>query len=193
MGHKHISDEEIANLCETNGCEFLGRRICKKRTRIEYRCKCGDVVEADLSNYRRYPNCKKCGNVKVAGENCYRWIADRNEVAQRKRYRKACGQILRRALNGQAKDDHTYALLNYTAGELRSHIQNHPDYLGEDGMQIDHIFPIHAFVEHQIDDLKLVNALSNLRPTYGKDNQSKGSKYDREEFKTWLKNGEIPC
>jgi hypothetical protein len=51
---------------------------------------------------------------------------------------------------------------------------------------VDHIFPVQAFLDHGILDLKLINHLSNLRPMPGKENLSKADKYDEKEFTEWL-------
>ena len=51
---------------------------------------------------------------------------------------------------------------------------------------MDHIFPIQAFVDYGIKDIKLINCLENLQPLNGKENCSKGDKYDVEKFEKWL-------
>ena len=51
---------------------------------------------------------------------------------------------------------------------------------------IDHIFPISAFFEHGITDLKLINHLENLQPLSQKDNNEKSAKYNTNQFKRWL-------
>jgi len=44
------------------------------------------------------------------------------------------------------------------------------------------IFPIKAFAEHGISDLKLINSLDNIRPISGVENCRKNAKYSKEEF-----------
>lgn len=44
---------------------------------------------------------------------------------------------------------------------------------------IDHIFPLKAFVDYGILDVRLANCLENLQPMIGKENVSKSAKYDR--------------
>jgi hypothetical protein len=53
-------EEIISELCKNNECEFIKSWIRNRKTRISYKCKCGNISEADLSNYKRYPNCKEC-------------------------------------------------------------------------------------------------------------------------------------
>lgn len=180
-------DDEIQKICEDNGCKFIESYIHKKRTRLRYICKCGNEWEAYLCNFKRFPNCKKCGNLKISGENCHMYDPDREAVKLRKRFRKMCGQYIKRFMDatGQRKTRHTHELLGYTPQQLQEHILNHPDYeaLKNEEWHVDHIMPIQAFLDHGIMDLKIINALDNLRPMKGVENLSKADDYDKEEFK----------
>lgn len=185
-------DEEIKKICEDNGCKFIESWIQNKRTRLKYICKCGNEWEAYLCNFKKCPNCKKCGNLKVSGENCYMYDPDREAVGLRKRFRKMCGQYIKRFMDatGQRKTRHTHKLLGYTPEQLQEHILNHPDYDGikDAEWHVDHIMPIQAFLDHGILDLKIINSLENLRPMKGEENISKADSYDEEEFiKKYLK------
>jgi hypothetical protein len=114
---------------------------------------------------------------------------DREAVALRKKFRKTCERHIRRFMkaSGQKKTKHTHELLGYTPQQLQEHILNHPEMARcGDEWHIDHIWPIQAFVDHGVFDLKLVNSLSNLRPMPGKENLSKADKYDEKEFVRWL-------
>ena len=53
--------------------------------------------------------------------------------------------------------------------------------------QLGNIFPIQAFLDHGILDLKIINKLSNLRPMLGPENLQKADKYDEKEFTEWLR------
>lgn len=184
------SDATIIAFCKSKGCQFVQSWIQSKRIRIAYICKCGSKTEANWSNFTRCPNCKKCGSAKVSGANCYMYDPDRAAIALRKKFRKICGQHIRRFIKatGQKKTRHTHELLGYTPKQLQEHILNHPDYAGvKDGIwHVDHIFPLQAFFDHKIFDLKLINALNNLRPLAGPENLSKADKYDETEFMRWL-------
>jgi hypothetical protein len=179
-------DEEIKKICEENDCKFIDSWIHKKRTRIKYICKCGYEWAAYLCNFKRFPNCKKCGNLKVSGENCYMYDPNREAIKLRKRFRKMCGQYIKRFMEatGRRKTRSTHDLLGYTPQQLQEHILNHPDYetLKNEDWHVDHIMPIQAFLDHNILDLKIINALENLRPMKGKENISKSDIYDKEEF-----------
>ena len=55
-----------------------------------------------------------------------------------------------------------------------------------DDWHLDHIFPIKAFIDNGIKDLKLINSLDNLQPISSVKNLSKGDRYDQLEFQKWL-------
>lgn len=185
------SIDELREICQKNNCKYIRSWIQSKKTRIAYICKCGFESEAYLTNFKKFPNCKKCGTAKVSGENCYMYDPDRAAVALRKKFRKICGQHIRRFMKatGGKKTRRTHELLGYTPQELQDHILNHPDYEKvKDGVwHVDHIFPLKAFLDHGIFDLKIINALSNLRPMAGPENLSKSDKYDLIEFQKCVK------
>jgi hypothetical protein len=183
-------DEKLFEFCSAHGCKFVRSWIKCKKTRIEYICKCGNVCEAYWTNFKNFPNCWECGKAKKSGDKCYMYDPDREAIAFRKKFRKTCGRLLKRALEatGQAKTDHTYKMLGYTPKELQEHIFNHPNFknCGSD-YHIDHIFPIQAFLNHGVKDLTLINKLCNLQPLPGPENISKADSYDEREFVEWLK------
>jgi hypothetical protein len=185
--NNRTKDNEIKEICEKNNCKFIESWIRFRKTRIKYICKCGRESEAYLTNFKRYPNCKKCGNLKVSGANCHMYDPDREAVNLRKKFRKMCEQHIRRFMNasGGCKTRHTHELLGYTPQQLQVHILSHQDYekCKDKVWHVDHIFPIKAFLDHGILDLKIINALENLRPMLGPENISKADNYDEEEFK----------
>jgi len=128
---------------------------------------------------------------KKSGANCYMYDPDREAVEMRKKFRKMCGQHILRFMKatGQTKTKHTHELLGYRPIDLQNHILNHPDYKNCIGKEwhVDHIFPIQAFLDHGILDLKIINKLSNLRPMLGPENLQKADKYDEKEFTEWLR------
>jgi 5-methylcytosine-specific restriction endonuclease McrA len=92
---------------------------------------------------------------------------------------------------GGKKADRSAALLGYTPEQLQEHILNHPNMASLQGKEwhVDHIFPIQAFLDHGIEDLRLINALDNLQPLEGSENISKGDGYDTEQFLKWMQHG----
>jgi hypothetical protein len=87
------------------------------------------------------------------------------------------------------KDDTTYALLGYTRNELISHLSKDPNWesIKNFNWEIDHYFPIKAFYDYSIYDIKLINCLENIRPLIKEENRSKNAFYNKEEFENWLK------
>lgn len=55
-----------------------------------------------------------------------------------------------------------------------------------DEKELDHIFPISAFLKRGITDLAIINRLDNLQPLTRKENRSKASKYDKAAFEAFL-------
>ena len=51
---------------------------------------------------------------------------------------------------------------------------------------VDHIFPLKAFLDYDIKDIRLINCLENLQPLLGTENLAKQSKYDQTMFEQWL-------
>lgn len=185
-----VSEDTIISLCQKYGHTFIKAWLANKRTRIQYTCRCGKTAEADWSNFKRFPNCWECSKLKKSGENCYMYDPDRDAVAMRKKFRKICGQHIIRFMRatGQKKTRRTHELLGYTPKQLQEHILNHPEMAACAGKvwHVDHIFPIQAFLDHDILDLRIINCLDNLRPCPGPENLSKADKYDEKEFVNWL-------
>lgn len=185
------SESEVLAICQKHGCQLIRSWIQCKKTRIEYICKCGNQTEAYLTNFKNYPNCWECGKKKKSGANCYMYDPDRDAVKMRKRFRKMCGQFIHRYMRatGEKKTRYTHELLGYTPQQLQDHILNHPNMKLCEGKEwhVDHYFPIQAFLDAGIYDLKIINCLPNLRPMPGPENLSKADKYNEKEFNKWLK------
>jgi hypothetical protein len=79
--------------------------------------------------------------------------------------------------------------LGYTARELQTHIANHPNWenVKNTKWHLDHIFPVKAFVEHGITDIKLINCLENLQPLSQRENNQKCDNYNEKDFIEWLR------
>jgi GNAT superfamily N-acetyltransferase len=186
-----VPSEKITAFVESNGCElieiFHKQTGNKKRKHIRYICKCGKEASAIYSNFIRFPNCWKCGNAKKSGSNSYRCNPNRNEILSRKTFRKLCERLIIRTLQSSKKTK-TNKLLGYSPEQLRLRIE---EMIVSGGLQgksihIDHYFPVSAFLEYEIYDPKLINALDNLRPLEKIDNLEKHDKYNPEEFLKWL-------
>lgn len=114
------------------------------------------------------------------------------ESRRRALARAALRNILNSSLmrTGQYKSASAIALLGYTSQQLRDHVER--QFYGDmtwgnrDSFQIDHMFPVTAFLDHGITDPKIINCLQNLRPLLPIENASKFSKYNPKAFAVWL-------
>lgn len=187
--------EDVKRYFTEHGCELLDSQYKNARTKMRYRCSCGNEAEIVYDSFRNGNRCKKCGNKviseKMAGDKHPNWNSDREQVESNLKFRKRCCGLVKSVLQstGRVKDNRTAKLLGYDYKKLREHIQSHPNWLkvkqGE--WHIDHIFPIKAFLDHGISDLKIINALDNLRPLSKQENLTKQAKYDKVKFEEWLK------
>lgn len=78
----------------------------------------------------------------------------------------------------------SYSVVGYGYEELKKHLESlfkdgmSWDNYGQRGWHVDHIKPISAFLREGVSDPRIINALSNLQPMWGTENQSKGGRYD---------------
>lgn len=54
------SNEECIKLCNQYGCEFLNRILLDKAVKIRFKCKCGDITEKSIDNFKKFVMCVKC-------------------------------------------------------------------------------------------------------------------------------------
>jgi len=79
-------------------------------------------------------------------------------------------------------------MLGYGHKELMDRVVSHPNWVKvKNKWHLDHVFPIKAFLDYDIKDVKLVNCLENLRPIKADENCSKQDYYNAEDFEFWLK------
>jgi len=187
-----ISDEELSNRCDDKKFKFIRSFISRNngRTYIEYVCHCGNQAKTGIYNFNKIVNCKLCGIKKKSGSNCYKWNHDRDEVRNRKIIRKRISNIIARCLfkSSTEKTSSTIKLLKYHPNQLKEKMTLQ---VIEKGLQnkewhVDHIFPVQAFIDHQIYDLSLINHLDNLQALPKDENLEKYDKYDKEKFLAWV-------
>lgn len=87
------------------------------------------------------------------------------------------------------KTQRTASYLGYTWDQLKEHIINHPNWenVKDCRWHLDHIFPLQAFLDYDVRDPKVINALDNLRPITQEENIAKCARYDTIEFKEYLR------
>jgi len=132
----------------------------------------------------------KCGAKARTGKNNHMWMEDREKLKLNYNFRQRCRRILQRTLKitNQKKYATTNKSLGYSSKQLMEHITSFANWglISQDVWHIDHIFPIKAFCDFGIKDIKIINCLDNLRPISKKENQLKNDTYNKEEFKNWL-------
>lgn len=188
---KKYTLQEVQKIFESRGCKFLDTEFIDNKFKHNYECKCGKIAQiAFIGFYHQNQNCKECGFKKNSGSNHHMWKEDREQVELNKKFRKKCYKAVQSSLEatGKEKVGRTSDMLGYTPKQLQEHIMNHPDWhkVKDKPWAIDHIFPIQAFVDHQIEDIALINCLENLRPITQIKNSEKKDKYNKDEFQEWL-------
>lgn len=191
--------EFVKNYFSENGCELLEKEYKNARKRLKYRCSCGKESEICFCSFKSGNRCRDCGNKKVSDwlsknrkkENHPRWIKDREAKRLNDAFCNKCRCMVKRTLQlfEQAKISRTEEILGYKFADLKSCIESHENWnkVKDKNWHIDHIFPLKAFVDYGMLDVRLANCLENLQPMLEHDNISKSAKYDRSSFEDWLR------
>lgn len=191
-GKRKITYDFLVEYFRSYGCELLEKSYSKYNTPMKYRCICGSKSKISWDNFRNGHRCKKCGFKKISGSNSHLWNPDRDSVKLNELIRKKYYAAIRITLKSIAKikDTKSEQLLGFTANDLKNHLASHPNwtFLKEGKWSIDHIFPIKAFLDHDVTDPKIINCLDNLRPLSVSENSSKADNYDEKQFIQWLSN-----
>lgn len=197
---KQFSYEEVKIEFEKRGCVLIEKEYINCDTSMKYICSCGEESIITLYKMKKGQNCQKCSIVKRSGKNHHNWINDRDLATRKKKWQRK-NNILINHIHRDfkiKKRQKSYKLLGYTPQEFGEYIENHPNYqytidkISKTGdiLSIDHIFPVKAFVDYNLDKeeyICIVNALDNLRPIPLQENRHKHDQYNEIQFKTWLK------
>jgi hypothetical protein len=177
--------EEVKEIFSKHGCELLDKEYKNHNEPLNYLCKCGTEAMISLSAVmHQKQHCKKCGIEKYRISRTKPDSKNKKKISYK--YRKSLKRtLLALKLN---KTDYSHKMLGYTAKELYEHITNHPnwDSVKDADWQLDHIFPVDAFIKHGITDIKLINGLDNLQPLSKEENRIKSNHCDDVEFSEWL-------
>lgn len=188
---KKRSLEEVQRLFNERGCEFLDSEFKSIHHKHTYRCRCGMIAQITLAAFI-YQNqlCHACGLEKNRGPNHHGWKGDREYYKLMRLLKYRMRNALKRTLVAlkMNKLDYTHKLLGYTAKQLHEHITSHPNWstVKDCEWHLDHHFPLQAFLEYKIHDVKLINSLDNLQPLSQSANNQKKDKYNNVIFETWL-------
>ena len=180
------SIEYVKKYFEDRGCFLLSEIYVCAKGLLDYLCVCGRPAKIRFTNFSQGQRCYECMRDSHRGDRNYNWKTDRVQHKLNQLIVKRMLQYLRRTLQfvGKQKQSKTFDILGYTAIDLQMRLRQFPDWSNE--CDIDHIFPIKAFLDYGIDDPKIINALDNLRPLNRRINQSKGARYDQYEFLCYL-------
>jgi hypothetical protein len=185
-----LTYDEVYRYFEECGCELLEGEYINVKTKMKYRCECGDISYINFNNFKNGERCRKCSIEKRSGKNHYEWVEDRILFEELKKFRQKCYKMLRYSLKQtrQSKIDRTHLMLGFTPKRLQKYIRNHPnwDKVKDGEWHIDHIYPIKAFLDYDINDIKLINSLDNLQPLSAVENLLKSDNYNDVEFEEWL-------
>lgn len=180
---KHYCFLGIAQDFETNLDSLPIFRACLPN-------KYGFTFWCNFKQPRSHKCCRECWRKTFSGENHYNWNPDRFGLRQKQLFHRRCCNLLFNTLQalGKKKNKKKKELLGYGPDELRHHLISHPNWVRvkKKRWDIDHFFPISAFVKAGIFDVKIINALDNLQPLLKSENIAKGDKYDKKAFADWL-------
>lgn len=186
-----LNIDYVKNVFKENGCELKEDKYHNSKTPMVYQCSCGNISSINFNNFKQGKRCQKCSVKRRSGDNHYQWIKDRDIQKKHFKLRQRCYKLLRYpfVLINQNKEISNRDLYGYNTEELIKYIKNHPnwEYIKDEEWQIDHIFPIKAFLDFDILDPVLINSLDNIQPILRSDNAKKAGNYKPEEFKDWLK------
>lgn len=173
-----------------NGCTLLSKQYKNTLSLLKYKCVCDNMAFISFHNFKRGHRCMNCRILNNSGKNHYNWRKDRMEIELTNKIRHRCYKALSRCykLLGIKKQESTQKLLGYSHKQLKDHMTNHKNWDDIKNLEwhIDHIFPITAFIDYNIYDLKLINALDNLQPLAKNENLCKHNTYDKLAFENWL-------
>ena len=186
-----LKQSEVADIFEEQGCELIGEYSNANKP-VAYRCRCGCLSKIRLSDFKISPRCKQCSIKARSGENHPNWNSDRDLVKLNRKLHSKSHKALKRTLDAlnEKKNDFKSRLLGFTTSELYDHLSKFEnwDSLKESNWHLDHVFPIKAFLDYGIDDVGLINSLSNIQPLSEEENLKKGDNYCSKEFEKWLLN-----
>lgn len=183
--------EKVKEIFVKENCILLETEYKNSRTRMNYMCSCGRQSKICLTKFKMGSRCADCG-IRSGPKNG-RWNPNRELVKLNITISSRSHSHLKRTLNN--KTNHLSIYFGYSTSELRDRLTNHPNWnlVKDKKWHIDHIYPVKAFLEHNITDLKIINSLDNLQPLLGKDNLTKRDKYNKKAFTNWLNTKGIKC
>jgi hypothetical protein len=183
---RFITQDFVESYFRSEGCELLGKYV-RSSKKMPYRCSCGNTAEISWNNFSRGRRCQNCLRRRRSGTSNYQWRFDREEKHLEYRWRQLAYRVLKQS--GRKPSCSVLmceSLFGYSLEEFITHIKSQSSYSMERKWEIDHIFPVWAFVEAGVTDLKLINSLENLQVIPEADNSRKCYKFNPVAFVRWL-------
>ena len=168
--------EEIKEFFRKEQFELISKEYKNSKTPLEIKCKNNHITKTTANCFKKTKKCITC-------------LHENKKFI--KKIRTKLHKMLSRTLreSGIDKNGKTYDLLGYTPKMLQEHIASHPNWknVKDINWNLDHIFPIIAFLDYGITNPKIINSLNNLRPISQIENCRKSGKYNKIDFEIWLK------
>lgn len=191
---KKFTQEQVEQYFLDHGCKLIGEY---KNANIKTRfiCECGNEYAMRFNNFNRGMRCYYCGLKKhhkaISGSGNGKYRHDRDIYTEETLFFRKSYYYLTECRKHKNKIRQLdIDRLGYSGIELFYRLTTHPNWLNcrfkNPKWHIDHIFPIRAFYEYGITDLKIINSLDNLQPLTNSKNASKGKNFDPEKFKQYL-------
>lgn len=155
---------------------------------MKYRCVCGNESTSNWNNFMRGKRCQACLFKRRSGSSNYQWRIDRGKKHLDHRYRQLAYRAMKQV--GMKPDGSVLRIkqhFGYTLEEFYKHVTSQQMYVKDGEWEIDHIYPVWAFTEAGILDLKIINAFDNLRIVSKEVNRKKCYKFNPVAFVNWLK------
>jgi len=179
---------DVERIFKKEGCVLLGPYVNNK-TDVYYVCSCQNISKVRVSSFLNGVRCYRCSCIKKRG--CTKKL-----YKSRKRFYRNCRSQISALISSYYRESRDIAFdsLGYSAMNLEEHLNQSGDSVQDISKKkhLDHIFPIRAFGDYGIFNLKLVNSLDNLQVLSQKDNLSKHCSYDVELFEEWLIRHNVP-
>lgn len=189
------TDETIQTIVKNGKCLLLDI-IRKPYLSIKFVCECGNEYIMRLNAFEKGMRCYNCGINKhrkaISGPGNGKYRHDRDQYfKEQKEFQKSYYFLTECKKHKNKIRQLDINRLGYSGIELFYRLTTHKNWIStrfnKEKWHIDHIFPIRAFYDYGITDLKIINALDNLQPLTNAQNSSKGKNYNLVEFQKYLK------
>lgn len=178
---------DYLELAKSRNMEFLDidKEIKTTETKYRWMCNCGEISITTYWNVIRTNSCLKCSVNLRNKDKHYRWNPDREYTIGMKKCRNIFSGFISEIVYNNG--DKIHYKLGYSVKQLKNHIESQftsgmswqtygklKDWTEERRTwQIDHIIPRAIFARNNIDNPKIIDSFSNLRPLDSIKNQER--------------------